>query len=211
MIIDELIEYAEAVDPAIVRELKRSKELADNSFFTEASLRIGRAVEASLYSVAREVSVELQNRSITKIFKVNKSLRDAEILIMRERTPDRVKALSLISKSLSEAIADLTDNHTLREGELSMITRPNEQLLRELKNVIKETDIKRRLAESETFLRTIQDFRNDAAHASSDGAEREFDKEKYEVLLNEAKDFLTLLFDFIVGERAKKSNVFEIA
>lgn len=211
MTIEEIIEYAELIDPAIVRELNHSKNLADNNFFTEASLRIGRAVEASLYSIAREIGVNLNNLKIAKLSNITDSVRKAEVDIIRKGSNDEIRSLANISKLLSETIAHLTENGDLRKGQLDSLPRPNEQLLRELLQIIDDDEKRRRLSIGPAFLRKIQEYRNDAAHASLDGSEREIDKENYEILLKETNDFLTLLFDFILGERAKASMVFEVA
>jgi hypothetical protein len=44
----KLSTYAERIDSSVVRELDRAERLAERGFYTEAGLRLGRVIEASL-------------------------------------------------------------------------------------------------------------------------------------------------------------------
>ena len=196
--------YAERIDSSVLRELDRAERLAERGFYTEAGLRLGRVIEASLYTIADELGLDLTNRSIEKLANLGDSLRQNEINIMRKRTVDEVRLLANISKRLSEAIALLAQNELVRQGELDERPRPNEQLFRELLIKIIDDTVRQRLETNKDLLRTIQNQRNVAAHAALDGSERELDKADYDNLLGEVRLFLAALLDCIISERARR-------
>ena len=196
--------YAERIDLAVVRELDRAEHLAQRGFYTEAGLRLGRVIEASLYSVADELGLDLTNRSIERLSNLTDSLRQYEVSIMRKQTVDEVRLLSNVSKRLSEAIAHLAQDELLREGVLDERPRPNEQLFRELLIKIMDTAVRQRLETNKDLLRTIQEQRNIAAHAALDRSEHELDKSGYEKLIEEVHLFLAALLDCIISERARR-------
>ncbi len=189
----------------MVRELARAEHLAERGFYTEAGLRLGRVIEASLYSIARELGLDLTNRSIERLANLADTLRQNEIGIMRRRSASEVRQLSNVSKRLSEAIAHLTQDELLREGELDDRPRPNEQLFRELLINIVDTTVRQRLETNQAILRTIQEQRNIAAHAALDGSERELDRSDYAGLIGEVSLFLSALLDCIISERARRT------
>jgi hypothetical protein len=51
--LQSLINQAKRLDFAVYRELKQSQVLVEQGFYTEAALRLGRAIEAAIYSNAR--------------------------------------------------------------------------------------------------------------------------------------------------------------
>ncbi len=59
--LDNLRGIAERIDLAVARELTRAEQLAEQGFYSEAGLRLGRAIEAGLYSIARELNIDLTN------------------------------------------------------------------------------------------------------------------------------------------------------
>jgi hypothetical protein len=202
--LNNLREIAERIDLAVARELTRAEQLAEQGFYSEAGLRLGRAIEAGLYSIARELNIDLTNRTITTLANLTGSLRGAEINIMRKRTLDEVRLLSNVAKTLSDSIARLAQDEVLRGGALSEHPRPNEQLFRELVQKVADTNVRRRLEASKDLLRTIQEHRNAAAHAALDGSERELDEVDYEDLVEETDLFLASLLDCIISERARR-------
>src|SRR5687768_5889266 len=94
--------------PAAAREYERADVLHEAGFVTEAGLRLGRAVEAALYSIARDLDVSLTDKVIGDIEAIRKTLQDQGIDIMRKaQDVDPVRRLAEVTKSLSEAIAYL--------------------------------------------------------------------------------------------------------
>lgn len=201
---DKLRMYAQRIDSTVVRELDRAERLAEHGFHTEAGLRLGRVIEASLYSTAHELGLDLTNRSIERLANLADALRQNEVNIMRRRTDAEVRLLSNVSKRLAEAIAHLAQDELLRKGVLDDRPRPNEQLFRELLINIVDTTVRQRLETNQDLLRTIQRQRNVAAHAALDGSERELDRSDYESLIDEVRLFLISLLDCVISERARR-------
>ncbi len=196
--------YAERIDSSVARELDRAELLAARGFYTEAGLRLGRVIEASLYSIADELGVDLTNRSIEKLANLRDSLRQYEVQIMKRRTVDEVRQLANTSKRLSEAIVLLAQDELLRQGVRDEDPRPNEQLFRELLIKVVDDTVRQRLETNRELLRTIQNQRNTAAHAAVDGSERELDEADYGDLRGEVSLFVAALLDGIISERARR-------
>lgn len=199
----QIEQYAQVMDPAIERELRRAEQLAGHGFYTEAGLRLGRAVEAALYGVAIEFGLDLTNRVIDELKGLQDMLRQSQANLLRDPSSDNVRGLSNISKRVAECIARLAEEPAKRQGTLEESPRPNEQLYRELISLIEDKPSRRRLREVEERLRTIQGARNFAAHAALDGAERELDQQSYEDLSSEVEQFLSRLFDFRLGHQSE--------
>ncbi len=201
---NEPMAYAERLGLAVARELDRATQLADRRFYTEAGLRLGRSIEAGLYSTARELGVDLTNRAIKDLTRLNSSLRQTELDIIRKGSLAEVRLLANAAKNLSNAIAHLAEDESLRSGVLEEFPRPNGALFRELLGKITDTNIRRRLRTNEALLNSTQKYRNKAAHAALDGSERELNEADYEDFVQGTHSFLTVLLDCIVSERARR-------
>jgi adenine-specific DNA methylase len=196
--------YEATLGPSVVHELNHARTLANDGSYTEAGLRVGRAVEAGLYSAASELQIDLTNRSIAYLDRIQNALRSAQVTIMRKRTSDEVRSLANVSKNLSEAIAQLAENELLRGGELDDSPRANEQLFRELLQLITDDTRRSHLESHKAVLEIIRVKRNHAAHPALDGSERELAKTDYEELLEGAELFLEALSEAVVGESARQ-------
>ena len=196
--------YAERLGLAVASELDRAAQLADRGFYTEAGLRLGRTIEAALYSTAHILGIDLTNRTIKNLTSLNSSLRAIELQIIRKGGLDEVRQLANVAKNLSDAVAHLAVDESLRSGVLEEQPRPNEALFRELLGKIADRNVQRRLRANEALLRTTQIHRNAAAHAALDGSERELDEADYEDFVQGTHSFLSVLLDCIVSERARK-------
>jgi hypothetical protein len=205
MIAEETVSKFELFGPAIAHELQRANKLEEIGLYTEATMRLGRAIEASLYAVAREFGVSIVARSIEDLTKLRDALRSAEVNVMRKQSSEMVRSLSNLSKSLCEAIARLAEDTPRRAGKENDNPRPNEQILRDILHTLNEPTAKRLLEAKMEFLREIQDARNAGAHASLDGQLREVDKEKYHRVTGLVSELLGSLFDIALGERARKA------
>jgi hypothetical protein len=205
MIPEETVSKAAEFGPAIAYELRRANELRESGLFTEATLRLGRAVEASLFATAREFEVSVVVKSIQILANLSKSLRDAEVNVMRKKSSEEVRSLSNVSKRLSEAIARLTENESARHGNENDIPRGPEEIFRDILQVVSEPSTHRRLKAHEGPLREILDARNAGAHPSLTGQLREVDKERFGRVAGLVDEFLGSLLDIMLGERARKT------
>jgi len=200
----DIHQYAQAIHRDVAYELSRANDLATQGFYTEAVLRLGRAVECSLYNVARELEIDVTNRGVKALQALTDSIRGCEVNIIRKRNVNEVRALANTAKRIGEAIADLIADPDLREGELNDIPRANEQLFRELVQLVDNVPIGRRLRQHENLLRGIQKHRNRAAHAPVDGKLTEFTTDEYQELLQEIEQFLAAMASLVISERARK-------
>jgi len=193
--------------PAAGREYEKADMLYEAGFVTEAGLRLGRAIEAALYSIARDLDVSLTDKVIEDIEAIRKTLRDRGIDIMRKaQDGSQVRRLAEVSKSLSEAIASLIGDDKRREGAPAMEPRRVEAQVRELIQSAADDLTKAKLKRQQGVLASIRDARNKAAHADPSGGVRELAAEEYEVLLASVKEFLGVLIYIAIGVRAAQGN-----
>jgi hypothetical protein len=204
MIDQHLIEFADSAGySAVSEELKRAEHLIHNTLFTEATMRLGRAAEASLYAVAREFGINLQIR-IPELSKIQNKISQFEASILKKKTPTEVKKLSIISKELSDAIAELMENEDLRSGAEQDGSRGNDSIFKEIISSLDDESEKKRLGSKVELLRKIMDQRNNGAHACQLGTIREIESLSMPSLLEDFQDFIQTLLDAAVGERARR-------
>jgi hypothetical protein len=204
MIKEETVSKIAVFSKAAAYEAQRAKELEESGLYTEATMRLGRAVEASLYAAAAEFEVSVVAKSIEILANLGKSLRNAEINVMRKKSSEEVRSLSNLSKRLAEAIAQLAEDESARGGIDNDSPRPNEQIFRDIVQALSEPPAKRRLEAKNLLLREIQDARNAGAHASLAGHLREIDKTEFDRVTSLVNEFLGSLFEVVLGERARK-------
>lgn len=204
MITEATVAKAAVFGGAIVHELQRANELKKAGLYTEATMRCGRAVEASLYAVAVEFGVSVVGKNIEELARLGDALRSAEVNVMRKKSSEEVRSLSNLSKGLSEAIARLAEDASARAGSENHIPRANEAILRDLVQAIGDASAKRRLEAKKELLREIQDARNVGAHAALTGDLREVDEAEFHRVIGLVNEFLGSLFDIALGERARR-------
>jgi len=193
--------------PAAATEYEKASNLHDSGFVTEAGLRLGRAVEAALYSIARDLDVSLTDKVIEDIENIRKALAAKSVVIMRKAgDANQVRSLSDVSKSLSEAIASLIEDDNLRMGAPSTEPRRIDALLRDLLQVLENADTKAKLNRQQSVLMAIRVARNKAAHADPSGYPRELSEEEYQGLFSAVKEFLAALVNISIGVRASKQS-----
>jgi len=178
--------------------------LAADSYYTEAALRLGRATEATLYAVARELGMPLTNQTIKSLSKFKDMIDERIVRILKKGDFTEVKGLAQVVENLAETIAELASNTQLLAGEDDHgNTRPTEQILRALISLVDDSQTKRQLGMSAELLRSVQDNRNRSAHASTDGSRREFTEDEYLDYSKTVESFLILIFNLVVAQRAK--------
>ena len=210
----DLINQAEKSDLAVYRELKKSQLLVEHGFYTEASLRLGRAVEACIYSTARQLDI-----SVYVIFPVSEQLDNivndieaAQISIAQQQTKEAIKKLLDCMKKLASAIDGAVEdmskqsNSESQEKDSESREKPfsNSALYKYFKEKVgrlpdsptfdKNTIIKR-LNSEQSQLVNLSKIRNKSAHASLNGDEREVDREEYINLVEKVNTFINTLFE----------------
>lgn len=204
---DELIQNIQGTVPIVAHELTRAQQLAAQEFYTEACLRLGRSVEATLYGTAREAGIALTDIRIEVLANIQQSIGTTEINIIKQRSLEAVRTpLSNISKQLSLAIADLVENPILREGTFLPQSEPRrtQSLFNEIMQLTNVPATKKRLGKERGVLDKIQITRNKAAPASLEGEVREFSVEDYESLKDSVCSFIEVVVKIIVDIQAKK-------
>jgi hypothetical protein len=201
----DLNQHARAIGDIVVYELNRASKLAEAGLYTEASLRLGRAVEAGLYCIGRELGVDLTNRTIEQLNKLQNDIRSVEVNIIKKGSTSEIRTLCKLSTKLTTAVADLIEHDSQRSGQLSEEPRSTGQLFNEFCQLVDNETIKRRLKTNGTIVHKIQEHRNHAAHASLDGTVRERENHHYEEFNNDVEVFVQLLFELIVSQRAKRA------
>ena len=159
--------------PEVAAEMNRVSALKQSGFITEAAVRIGRAIEAALYSVAVELGKPVRRVAIPELSKVRNQLDSAESNQIRR--VDQVASVELAeaAKLLTQATAVLAANERSRLGEATSTPRSIDGILRELIGDVGEPALRQKLISVKERLRSVMDLRNRGAHASMDGADRE--------------------------------------
>jgi hypothetical protein len=205
MIDQQLIEFAKSAGYNVVyEELKRVNELIKNKLFTEATMRLGRATEATIYAVAREFGINLQLH-IPELSNIQTQIRQFEASILKKKTTIEVKKLSNISKQLSDAIAELMENEDLRSGSEHAGSRGNDSIFKEIIFLIDDKPTQKRLGQKVELLRSIMDQRNNGAHACPLGNIREIDCRSMPSITENFQDFIQTLLEAAVGDRARRA------
>lgn len=193
--------------PASAREFDLACRLQEAGFLTESGLRLGRAVEAGLYAVARELVLPLTDTVVREIEHLCSGLREKGHEIMRgPEDASKVRQLADVSKNLSEAIAYLVEYPERRKGVPRDAPRRSEALAREMIKLVPEVSLKAQLGRQKLVLRDIQDARNNTAHADIDGGARELSTDEYQKLRKDVEEYLLTLCKVMIGIRASKEE-----
>ena len=200
---DSLTRATHILIPGAWNEWCRATKLADLGLHTESGLRLGRAVEAALYGVAAELPLNIRDVEISEIRNLINSLNSAESKILRTHSDEDVRALSNISKKLSEAIARLAESSNLRCGVAGGEPRRTEALFREILQSPLANRIQIDMASRQSLLRDIVPVRNRAAHADIDGRENEISEEEHREITGKACEFIRDMVRIVISHRAE--------
>lgn len=210
----DIINQAEKSDLAVYRELKKSQSLVEHGFYTEASLRLGRAVEACIYSTARQLGilVYITFPVSEQLDKIVDEIEAAQISIAQQQTKEGIKRLLECMRKLASAIDGAVEdiskqsNSESQEKDSESREKPfsNPALYKSFKEKVgrltdsptfdKNTIIKR-LNSEQSQLINLSKIRNKSAHASLNGDEREVDKKEYIDLVEKVNTFINTLFE----------------
>jgi hypothetical protein len=196
-------ELAMVVEPAAGHELAAAEELRKIGCFTESGLRLGRAVEASLYGTAREAGIQLKGTVIKELEAIRDQVRQRMVHLLRQQTVSEVRKLSAVSKNLSEAVANLASDPSRCAGTAGTSPRNNEQIFDDLVALTTDVGLKRRLLREKQPLHEVQVLRNRAAHASQEGVQQELTEGELLDLDERARRFIRAVLDVRIGLQAK--------
>jgi hypothetical protein len=203
--LQSLAKLAEMISEPIARELNAAIELAEAKLYTEAGLRIGRCLEATLYALARENSVELQDRILPSLKPTKDKIRQAEVEILRTSGSDEIRQLDDALKLLENAISELSRSDHARVGVFSNEPRKPNSLLRDLIRTLKQnkkTEPASKLKQFNDLLGRLTEMRNNAAHAALDGSLREIDPSLYEEFASSTALFVQRSLQILIGSHA---------
>lgn len=202
----ETLQGVSTWDDAVDREVRRSVELAKGEFYTEATLRLGRSLEAGIYAVARLMDIDLTatTRVNRELESVRRELEKAQDKIWLSRSPDNIALLADVMKKLSDAMVALIQppNEQLIKTE-KIQARPNIKLYSDLINKVANPALKTKLGLGKNKVKEIQNIRNSAAHAALDGSEREIDKTNFQELIQIFKEVMEILFEVFIAEQSR--------
>lgn len=187
-------------------ELARAHELGKSSFYTEACVRLGRAMEASLYATAMAAGVSVEDRELKELERVRQLLLETQSQILRTKDVCCVEQkLPSAAKHLATAVYALSKGGNVLEGQVRVEPRRTVQLLKDIAAGIDNTLLSSRIRSLETTVTSIQIQRNKCAHAASSGDPYEADKDEFELMLSEVNEFLEALSDAYLGASSASS------
>ena len=200
----DLADLTRLVAPAVWDELSRAAALARRKYYTEAGIRLGRAVEAALYCTARELDLEVSDRRIDEFVTLTDQLWQKEAQIIRKKTAGDVERLAEIAGGLTKLVCNLAANADARTGRQSSEPKRTLALLREMSGALgrRSPSDSVALQRHAPLLQEIQDSRNRAAHASISGETRELNAAEVSQMAADASTVIRGLLNIIVGARA---------
>jgi hypothetical protein len=204
--LQSIVDQAKDFDIAVYRELKKSQALVEQKFYTEAALRLGRAVEASIYSTARELGVSVSLAGLERLDQIGDEIKVSQVTIAQGQKEKGIKKLLKCVKDIADVVDTLVapSNDQKTKGQSRERPLPNRQLykafqdqidLLEIKQDFGKDSIKAKLGKESSQVDDSLQIRNQAAHASLDGNEREVDREKYMDLASKVSTVIETLFD----------------
>ena len=107
--LQDIMNRAETSDIPVYRELKKSQALVEQEFYTEAALRLGRAVEASIYSTARDLRVSVSIAGLETLDQIGYEIQTAQVNIAQGQEKDGVKKLLKCANQLINVVDKLLD------------------------------------------------------------------------------------------------------
>lgn len=170
--------------------------------YTEAGLRVGRSIEATLYALARANCVDLQDKMLPELKAVKDKIRQAEVRILRNNDLAEVQQLAEASKLLSIAIAKLSRSTSANVGEFCDEAKKPNSLLGELISALEQNQNKEAAQKLRTFqplLGKLTEHRNTAAHAALDGNPREIGADDFGDFAESTAYFIERSLQLLIG------------
>ena len=201
----DIVNQAEKSDLAVYRELKKSQLLVEHGFYTEASLRLGRAVEACIYSTARLLGMSVSVAGLSRLNQIGDEIGAAQVMIAQGQSDNGIKKLLKCIKDLADAVDILVvPKPNISPKQSREKNLPSRQLYNAIKEQIGKLEIKdkstisAKLGKEFSQVDELLRIRNNAAHASLDGEEREVNREEYTDLVGKVSTVISTLFDIRV-------------
>lgn len=171
----KVTQLAAELAPQVAWELSQAALLSKKGLYTEAGMRLGRAVESCLYFTARELALDLEDRIIEEFGNLRDQLRQREVEILRGQSNKEVEDLVDVASKVARLIYTLAAEASSRQGQPSTNPKRTEALLKEMLQAVGKNDKDKaaKLGKHLSVLRGIQTRRNQAAHASISGEARE--------------------------------------
>ena len=207
-----LLAYANLIHVSCGHEVERAGELASEQLYTEAAVRLGRAMESALYAVAREVGLGVEDVEIEPIKKLRDMLWAVQVEILRRFDRSSAKSrMGDVAKLFAVAIADIFSDDDHHNGSPSDEPRRTSALIKELIAYSPDDTVKGQLGKASPVVATLQKARNAAAHAPTDGGTREYNKEEYLAMTEDLEKVLTAVASMIAAVRAAEATPGEAA
>ncbi|MEI6328535.1 MAG: hypothetical protein WCP16_04845 [Pseudanabaena sp. ELA645] len=202
--LQSILDQAKVLDEPVYRELRKSQLLLENGFYTESALRLGRAVEASIYSTARLLGMSVSAVGVKQIGDIANRLNGVQISIAQGESQKGIQKILACIKDLADEVSQLTVPTRKNNFSEEKTPLPIQQLYGAFKDHIKnlesnenfdKTAIQSRLGQEQSQVKDLFFVRNKAAHASLDGNEREVSYEDYQKLVSKVSTVISTLFD----------------
>jgi hypothetical protein len=107
--LQSIVDQAKDFDVAVYRELKKSQALVEQKFYTEAALRLGKAVEASIYSTARQLGISVSITGLERLDNIADEIEVAQVTIAQNQSKEGIKKLLKCIKDLASTVDTLVD------------------------------------------------------------------------------------------------------
>ena len=192
----------ESLLPEAKVEMDKAKGLTALNLYTEAGVRVGRAVEAGLYAFARDIGAPVTDMRLQSLIRARNKLAECEVSILKEKSIEQVKGLAHVAKFLSQAIAVLAEDISTRDGLPTDEPKRTGALLNEIAQLTGDEVLARKVKSERAPLAEIMAWRNHAAHADPAGGTRELDEAGYMELEAKAESLLNSLSGYRVGARS---------
>ncbi len=143
--LQSIVDQAKDFDIAVYRELKKSQALVEQKFYTEAALRLGRAVEASIYSTARELGVSVSLAGLERLDQIGDEIKVSQVTIAQGQKEKGIKKLLKCVKDIADVVDTLvapTSNSQKTKGQSRERPLPNRQLYKAFQDQIDLLEIK---------------------------------------------------------------------
>ena len=201
-------------------EIFKLNDEIKSEHYTAAALRVGRALELIIITLAKSWNVEVDVKTIQEIESINQSIKEIENILIKlkdatDENRSQIKKEFRIKKNALDAQFDLlmiSDNEiTLKVKNLDETPMNPRTVLKDVRSKYRNNKIiKEQIGiilndkdEGDSIYNNLYKLRNEAAHANVSGKIKEIDKDKVDIMTNELNIILFHLQNIntlIVGE-----------
>ena len=201
-------------------EIFKLNDEIKSEHYTAAALRVGRALEFIIITLAKSWNVEVDVKTIQEIESINQIIKEIENILIKlkdatDENRSQIKEEFLKKKNALDAQFDLlmiSDNEiTLKVKNLDETPMNPRTVLKDVRSKYRNNKIiKEQIGiilndkdEGDSIYNNLYKLRNEAAHANVSGKIKEIDKDKVDIMTNELNIILFHLQNIntlIVGE-----------